>query len=773
MEIEYRTFPTTRPLRALACLLFVVLVVPPECLGGNQDDPPQVVGIRVGLANRYKAGLWTQVEVLLRGGSQAENCEVSIIAADSDGVPGCISQSCRLLPGKESAARLITRLGQVHGRLSVELRSGERVRVRKTFQAANTVDNDHFLPAVGPQKLILNLGGAKIGIDALDRGADTIADSPIEAVIEDVHQLPTNWAAYEAVEAAVLTTSRADFCQQLAADPLRLRALQQWLQMGGRLVICAGAQSETVFASGSPLRSFLPGRLDKLVSLRQTAALEMYTGSRAALLQGHGGQMRVPRLVDVQGVIEASEADLPLVVRRAQGFGQVVYLAGDLDAAPLNQWSERPLLLARLLDIATNSGDESHEGAAMMHFGFNDLAGQLRSALDNFDGVQLAPFWLVAGLIIVYIVLLGPGDYFLVRKLIRRMEWTWLTFPLLVLVTSAAAWLLADHFKGRQFRRNQLDLVDIDAASAAVRGTTWLNVFSPRMEAYDFAIAPKLPDGQPAQGPVWTAWLGLPGSALGGMDARSTGGTLWTERFRYADDLHALLGVPIPVWSTKSLTGRWQSTAPSIPAAELAEVDQFLTGSIINTLPFTLEDCLVAYGHSVYEIDSLAPGEVRRLGPGVKRSELRTLLTGRKAVFSEGAKHHQETTPYDKTSTDPWYILRIMMFYDAAGGRRYTGLANSYQHFVDWSSLLKTDRAVLVARGPKRNGEACQGATLLRDGQPMGDSQDEHQTVYRFLFPVRTTRLAMAPNTPASPAFAADRTSATSNPYSAPANQHD
>ena len=41
-----------------------------------------------------------------------------------------------------------------------------------------------------------------------------------------------------------------------------------------------------------------------------------------------------------------------------------------------------------------------------------------------------------------------------------------------------------------------------------------------------------------------------------------------------------------------------------------------------------------------------------------------------------------------------------MTFYEAAGGLRYTGLANRYQGFVDLSDLLKTNRAVLVAEAP-------------------------------------------------------------------------
>ena len=86
--------------------------------------------------------------------------------------------------------------------------------------------------------------------------------------------------------------------------------------------------------------------------------------------------------------------------------------------------------------------------------------------------------------------------------------------------------------------------------------------------------------------------------------------------------------------------------------------------------------------------------------------------------------------------TDIPYVLRAMMFYEASGGRRYTGMANAYQGFVDLSTLLKADRAILVAQGPAA-GREHQGAQLLRDGQPLMSSQDRHVTIYRFVFPVK------------------------------------
>ena len=230
-----------------------------------------------------------------------------------------------------------------------------------------------------------------------------------------------------------------------------------------------------------------------MVSLRQTAALEAYCGSPMAALQTGAGEkpLGVPRLAGIKGTIEAREADLPLVIRTARGFGQIVFLAADLDAPPLAQWSDGPLLAARLLDLPVSGSGEVEELSAGTRFGYNDMAGQLRTALDQFAGVRLVPFWVVASLVVVYILLIGPADYFFLRKVVGRMQWTWLTFSALVLVFSLAACTLAYWLKGNRLGVNQINLVDVDAASGLVRGTSWMNIFSPRTESFDLSVEPR------------------------------------------------------------------------------------------------------------------------------------------------------------------------------------------------------------------------------------------------------------------------------------------
>jgi len=748
-----------------ALFVCLSLLAAPDPAGAAEEIPhPEIVALRVGFqgqsrgepAAKYKAGLWTPVEVTLRGVERLRGGRVILTVPDGDGVPSRVSAPLpHAQTGEDVALLMYARFGRIGGQLAVELRSadGQTVPLRSAaglmakpvFKAG---DDDAFPPAIpSHRELIVVVGSAPLGVeDAVGRLRQKPEERTVVVRLDDFRQLPDRWYGYEGVDTVVLATGDPSVYGELKPDGRRVAALDEWVRMGGKLVFCVGHRAEEVLRQEpeAPLRRFAPGRLQKRVSLRQTAALETYCGSSVPVPAPPGGgplEMHTAQLAGVEGTVEAREADdLPLVIRRAHGFGQIVFLAADLDRPPLADWPDRGLLVGRLLDHPKSPTEEADEGTALMHYGFNDLAGQLRSALDRFPGVSMVPFYVVILLVVLYLLAIGPGDYFLLRKLLRRMQLTWVTFPLIVLAVSLAAYLLASRFKGNQVRLNQVDLVDVDTETGRIRGTAWVNLFSPRVDRYDLTFQPKRPGGDVLPGArVWTAWLGLPGEALGGMAPKTVEPGVWKTPYDFSPELDRLAGVPIQVWSTKSLTARWTAPAETLLEASLREEDNLPNGTITNRLDFPLTQCLLAYGNWAYNLDTLAPGETVRVGPSLKRRELKTLLTGRKLIFDEAEeKFRQQTTPYDQAGVDVAYIVRAMMFFDAAGGRRYTGLWNRYQAFVDLSHLLKTNRAVLIAvpAGDTATGKHA-GAELLRDGCPVATPRDRHATVYRFVFPVQ------------------------------------
>jgi hypothetical protein len=728
--------------------------------GSSSENSLKIVGIHVGFADRYKAGLWTPVEVTLACDGEPLDGEVAVIVSDSDGVPMRVAtpsdKPCHVEPGHPTTVTLITRFGRVHGDLTAEFRGKDGQLTRRVFHSAPQADAEHFLPAIDSGKLVVVIGSELLSNE--DIGKLQILDAaqrPVVAQLDSIEKLPTAWYGYEGVDAIIFLTSRPEIYQGFAENDARLQAIDQWVRMGGRGILSVGSQGKEVLGTASPLAQFAPGSFEKVRTLPQgqVGALENYPGGGIPIPRDAKGHISIPatKLSVIQGMVEASEADLPLIVRTARGFGQILFVAVDLDQSPLAEWPNRPQFIAKLLDIPVGRTDETRQNTAIMHYGYNDLAGQLRSALDLFDGVGIASFSLVAGLIVLYILLIGPGDYFFLNKIVRRMTWTWFTFPLVVVLTTIGVVYLTHHLRGNQIRLNQVDLVDVDAVSGEVRGTTWANLFSPTLDTFDVSLKPNAQFGDSATSDiqVLTSWLGLPGGALGGMDPRMGNVSPWTQPYHAASNLSSITGMPFQVGATKSVTSRWRTSTTAIPKTNLVDDGGLLEGNVVNSLKIPLEHCFVAFGPAVYEIGNLTPNGSFRIDTMTKRSELKTMLTGQKMVeVKTREKYRIESTPYDQSSTDLAYILRMMMFHEATGGCHYTGLANTYQEFVDMSTLLKADRAILVALGPADAQGSRHGAELLCNGETLDNAQNKHVTVYRFVLPVKKKEAKRAENAP-------------------------
>jgi hypothetical protein len=327
---------------------------------------------------------------------------------------------------------------------------------------------------------------------------------------------------------------------------------------------------------------------------------------------------------------------------------------------------------------------------------------------------------------------------------LKRMELTWITFPVIVLLFCSGAYLAATWLKGNRVQLNQVDLVDVvlDTKHPVVRGTTWLNVFSPRAQAYDMTLSPLVPPGDPVEeeeASVLLSWLGLPGSALGGMDPKTQNPPLTDEPYDFSQDLEWLKGMPIHVWSTKSLTAQWSIAEPFGLDVHLEkEADDTLRGELTSELDVPLADCWLAYDRWVYPLEELAPGETIDLGDHWRdREVLASRLSRNRMEYDQQKKQYiSVSSPYDRESFDVPMILRGMMFYEASGGNRYTGLLNRYQPTIDLSGQLTLDRAILIGFSNKPAAALEQSVDGGQTRSAVSSPKDKHWTCYRFIIPI-------------------------------------
>ena len=136
---------------------------------------------------------------------------------------------------------------------------GGNVVARRTFETAPHADAEHFLPGIEFQKLIVTVGTSALGAEETGKLAGLEAEyRPVAARVEDVRRLPTHWCGYEGVDAVVLSTSRPEIYGKLAADGPQMQALDEWVRMGGRLVLCVGSQAEKILAADCAAAADLP-----------------------------------------------------------------------------------------------------------------------------------------------------------------------------------------------------------------------------------------------------------------------------------------------------------------------------------------------------------------------------------------------------------------------------------------------------------------------------------------------------------------------------------
>ena len=100
-------------------------------------------------------------------------------------------------------------------------------------------------------------------------------------------------------------------------------------------------------------------------------------------------------------------------------------------------------------------------------------------------------FGWVALFILIYIIIVGPLDYYFLKRVVKRLELTWITFPTVVITISVASYFIAYYLKGNDQLINKVDLVDIDLQTRQVYGHTWFTIFSPPSSTTRLAWTPR------------------------------------------------------------------------------------------------------------------------------------------------------------------------------------------------------------------------------------------------------------------------------------------
>ncbi len=255
-------------------------------------------------------------------------------------------------------------------------------------------------------------------------------------------------------------------------------AIADWVLSGGHLVVTGGVNWQKTQVGVTDLLPIRPERTTTLTSMPNLAAFAGQTYPLAApgtapIVVATGDLTRDAQVLITQGGV-------PLLVRRYHGAGIVDYLTFDPNLEPFSSWGDRASLWFTLF---TTTGQRPSWAAGVQD------SEQARVAADMISGLRFPDVMQLAIFLGIYITLVGPVNYLVLRRIGRR-EWAWVTIPLVVIGFAVIYYLTGASLRGTQAVVSRMTLVQVWENMDRGQVDSVIGVAVPRRGQYSFSVAP-------------------------------------------------------------------------------------------------------------------------------------------------------------------------------------------------------------------------------------------------------------------------------------------
>ncbi len=660
----------------------------------------------------FKAGKWSPVwvELELSGSLNDKEIAITVETPDADDVMTVASV----------VKELSSKTGRWFGPVALLKPGGITSEVTVRINAAYASDEPRLLAEVyrgrpvglAPSRfLFLSVGsdlpGFRLskteGQAGESHSSEILRNGWVEkAAITDASELPDRWFGYEGIDLLILSgDANGYFWKGLAQLPVQRAALLEWVRHGGHVLISGGA-AETINALDE-CKPLLPGSLP-LDGRREVEEIAMVlpnsprlilkaAASKKLLLQSLSPIPKRPYQIKL--LSDDAENPVPLVVQNSFGLGRVTLAAFDLDSPEMREWAHREAFWDWLVGICgmhVPSGTE--KPTADSSEDEDKYLSRLQNNLEFFEGIPVISFGWVALFLLAYILLIGPIEYVLLQRLFKRLELTWLTFPVIVAGVCLCAYFAAHRLKGQELRVNKIDLVETDLHDQTAYVKSWFTLFSPQNQNLDVELSTGWVEGTKTEA---LCWHGKP---------KSSRQSLFRRSYAYSDQYaNGLEHVPFQVWSTKVFTGSWSAhlekpwfeSTLRIAAADSNQI----TGSITSHLSIEMiEDAQLFYrGHTI-TIPPLLRNAPRYLSTSSQSANASTWLHEANVQKDLAPSNSSGRNMRGDFSDDPNFRLWPMLFHELMQGQ-FGQLWNASERELDQSWRIgekNRHEAILVAR---------------------------------------------------------------------------
>ena len=583
-------------------------------VGALAADNPVTLVVHVGYQDAVKLGEWMPVTIDAKnaGAGVDGTLEVQEVLSGQPGVGGLpIYQApISLASGASKRIRTYVTLDTTGASVTARIVQSGRVIVSQGWAGPTGGTPSTLIGVLSDQATSLDgfaaVHPASVNARVVHLRADEIAESALPLRAFDI--LAIDDFATDSLTAGQRT------------------AISDFVRAGGDLLLGTGAAWRKTLA-GLP-----PAIVPMTISGTTSVTTDLLGGSAVEVATG----------VSTPGPAWLATGSQALLIERRVGAGIVTLAAFDWNQEPVAGWSGTAPLLRQLIARSVfGAGGSSQNfmygigGPSPMNFSSQPTlaskSGALSSTLGNLPGLDLPSLQLTGGLVLLYVLLVGPVNY-VVLGAMRRRALAWVTVPLIAVIAAGGAYGAGILTKGRSVQANQVTILHVQPGWDHAYQETYTGIMAPSRGDYQAAIS----GGRLLISPIVNNGAYDPS----GFGTGSRSGSLRINVDNNNVTLPGMTAFVLGGFATESVT-----SAPQL-AAHLQLLNGNLNGTIENHSNLAFTDAVLIMGDSFQTFGALKPGATATVSLAVKAATQFGMPTYTRiygAAFFNGPQPQQPT----------------------------------------------------------------------------------------------------------------------------------
>ncbi|WP_282138059.1 hypothetical protein [Rossellomorea aquimaris] len=358
-------------------------------------------------------------------------------------------------------------------------------------------------------------------------------------------------------------------------------ALKSWVETGGVLFIGGAPHLEDTLGSAADMAPLTFGEESTLSDTSTFNVKKNIEASFNSLAIYKG-------TVKPESVVLVEQDGIPLVVKRSEGLGEVWQTAFSLGDPVLNGWESYDEWFANVLSktepyflLGQSNGDQSF---------LERIYYEVADSNELFPTTNFKVSTLVI-ILIIYLIVLVPLLYFLLRKVDKR-EQAWWIIPAISVLVSSGIFITGAKDRISKPHLNQMSVLKVEE-DKSVNGISAFSALSNSGGDYDFVSDKHNLDITPAR-------------------VRNSAGGVNQYKFAVEEmtkDNRSITFRDVEYWSTRTLLGTSEKEEVGRFIPELVLEDQTLSGTIQNDFPYDFTDVYIWSGSRMYRLGDMKAGD--------------------------------------------------------------------------------------------------------------------------------------------------------------------